>query len=640
MANLGLFFLGCCLTLSVDSQAIKESRACECIPPEGLMICEVTGAVQANAYGFTARGRIKGYADSSGAWKQVNARVLMSIRQDSAAAGVSVGDGLIIRGECRPVPGPANPDAFDYRKYLSNRQIFWQVNGDDHLVLKGRFAGAHPLMAWSGRSRAYIREKLEAGGVQGDQLALASALLLGTKDLLSREISNEFSNAGAMHVLCVSGLHVGIMYVIAERALFFLNTGRRGRNIRQFMVIAFIWIFALVTGLSASVVRAALMFSLLALGKTLRSSTINFNILATAAFIQLSINPYDMTQVGFQLSYLAVLGIFAFYKPLNNLVVSRNRVVAWAMPVMAVSMAAQLATAPLATHYFHKFPVYFLLTNMVVVPLAGVVLYLALLLLVVAICGVGATWVSFPLKWSLWLMHQSVERIQSIPGAVAGPIVMTATEVWLFYLIISGIFMFWVVKQRKGLFLSGFAMVILLFSWNIRSLERSGRNELVVYHVPGLPALDLISMSRVTCLTDSLSEDAISRISSRADPHRIRSGFKGMNWRELKNGQSDSLFLNDRGGFRLLFFQGKRIGLVTGEIPENDPLKKLELDLIVMSGRKKIVPGGLCKLFDFPLAVIDNSVPAYLEAVYLEGFSEAGIPCHSVRKQGAFLMSW
>ena len=337
---------------------------------------------------------------------------------------------------------------FSYKKYLQNRQVFHQVYLEPGQWRKTGIRSVNPLLDFADRCRKAFLETFREFGITGQDFALVSALLLGNTEYLDAEIRQEFSYAGATHVLSVSGMHVAIVYIAADRMLFFLKRSRKSRKIHTLLIISFIWLYALITGLSTPVVRASLMFSLVAASNLLRRSSEGYNILAVSAFLQLWINPYDITQVGFQLSYLAVLGIFALYQPFNEVIASENRLVTWIWPVVAVSLAAQLATSPLAAYYFNMFPVYFLLTNLVVVPLSSLIIYFAIALLALGAVGVTFHFLALPLQWSLWFMRESIGEIQSWPGAVIDSLHISEFQVITVYIVIASAFGLFILRKR------------------------------------------------------------------------------------------------------------------------------------------------------------------------------------------------
>ena len=209
-------------------------------------------------------------------------------------------------------------------------------------------------------------------GVEGKQLKVASALLLGYRENLDKELVKSYASAGAMHVLAVSGLHVGILYLLLTRIFSFLKKVKKVKNgkfILTILIVSFLWFYAIMTGLSASVMRATTMFSFIVIGnELLNRKTSIYNTLAVSAIILMIINPFIVYQVGFQLSYVAVVGIVYLQPKLNRLFYSRYKLVRGVWAITCVSLAAQIATFPLSLHYFHQFSTYFFISNLIVIP--------------------------------------------------------------------------------------------------------------------------------------------------------------------------------------------------------------------------------------------------------------------------------
>ncbi len=631
-----------CLGISMVS-IINSKQPAQNTMPDGdqdqLYLCQIGRAPVAKSRMHSGNARIVAAKDSNGIWVPLNSGIMLYFREDTLCKDLSYGDLILMKGVMQNIPEPANPFMFNFSKYLSNRQIYHQVfleAGEWKKV--GRYE-ANFLFVFAERSRQSLLDGFRESGIEGRDFALVSALLLGISEFLDAEIRQEFSYAGATHVLCVSGLHVGIIFVAADKLLFFLKRNRKSKLLHTILVVLCIWAYALVTGLSTSVTRASLMFSLVAAGNMLRRGTENYNILATAAFLQLWINPYEITQVGFQLSYLAVLGIFAFYKPVNELVKSNNQIVSWVWPVMAVSMAAQLATSPLASHYFNLFPVYFLVTNLIVVPLAGVIIYLAAAVLAACAVGLQFDWLAWPLKWSLWFMQESVGRIQSLPGAVLEPIVLSPIQVIMLYIIIVAGFGFFILKQRRWIILSLVASLLIFSTGATQKYRRISTNEIIVYSVPGHTAIDLFDGRKAYCIADSLLNLNQQKINFNIKPNRIQQGIK--NIREL-NALKDKVIV-ESGIFMahpFISFKERRIALINREWRYFKFPGSLSVDLAIISGNFKLDPERLASQLKIKQVVIDSSVPFYRAEEWLGLFERAGIPCHSVRHEGAFVVRW
>lgn len=226
--------------------------------------------------------------------------------------------------------------------------------------------------------RALLLERLESAGLSDDQYAVVAAMALGDKSALTRELKDTYSKTGASHILALSGLHLGIIYAL----LSMLIVGRRWQLVSQILIILSVWAFVFLVGMSASVVRSAVMltvYALLAIGHRQKMSV---NTLAFTAIVMLLISPQALFDVGFQMSFMAVFSILLFvplfYRPLSAKYLMTHPVVKWLVGMVAVSVAAQIGVAPLIAYYFGRFSCYFLLTNFIVIPAATLILYLSL----------------------------------------------------------------------------------------------------------------------------------------------------------------------------------------------------------------------------------------------------------------------
>jgi competence protein ComEC len=381
------------------------------------------------------------------------------------------------------------------------------------------------------------------------------------------------------------------------------------------------------------------MFSLIAAGKMFKRSSDSYNILAVSAFFQLLINPYDITQVGFQLSYLAVLGIFAFYQPINDLISPDRKMLSWIWSILAVSIAAQLATFPLASYYFCMFPVYFLATNLVVVPLAAVITYFAVTILAVGAAGFTPEWLAWPLKWSLRFMQGSVETIQSWPGAVIKPIVLSPAQVILIYIAIISIFAFGVLGYRKWAFVLLLSILLVSVISAVELYKKLDKSEVIVYQVPGNSAIDLLNNRKALFISDSALISNPGKIGFQIEPNRMREGIKEIQVirsEEHNFLSSASLWID----WPFIFFRGKTLIIIDQHWKNFIPAEKISCDLAILSGNPQVSPENLKLQVAADNILIDSSLPFYKAEQLLKSFQDNDIPCHSVRHEGAFVMKW
>ncbi len=387
-------------------------------------------------------------------------------------------DQIIMRGSFKLITNKGNPGEFDSRHYWNSKNIYSIAFMDENQYLHIGYSNSY----FFDNLRDIVSSKLDdilGSNLDESNLAVAKALILGDKSLLRPELKQSFSSAGAMHVLAVSGLHVGI---ILELLLFLF--GRIPKLIKKNMavVIALIilWVYAAVVGFSPSVVRATIMFTLLAIGRIYSKGGNEINILLFSACLMLFYNPLLLYDIGFQLSYLAMIGILSLYRPIESAFYIRNKWVKKIWQGTSVGIAAQLFTLPVTLYYFHQFPNYFLLTNVGMMVFAGLVLSLGLILF-------STSWISFIgkfmaglLSFALTAMIFFVEWIEKLDGSVAYGFTLPWYFVLIAYLLL---FISVVVKSRK-IFLRGSFIIALglLVAIQVIRYQNMSKAEFVIYN--------------------------------------------------------------------------------------------------------------------------------------------------------------
>ena len=282
--------------------------------------------------------------------------------------------------------------------------------------------------------RAKLLDRLSESGVDGSAYAVVAAMALGDKSQLTTELRDAYAISGASHILALSGLHLGIIYTL----LSLLLSRRRWQMVSQIVIIVSIWLFVFLVGLSASVVRSAVMVSIYALLSLGHRDKLSVNTLAFAAIVMLLLNPMSLFDVGFQLSFMAVLTILLFYPLLESLwsqpFLLDHRLFRWLWTMLAVSCAAQIGVAPLIAYYFGRFSCYFLLANLIVVPAATLILYLSLLVLLIPS-------LAYLLIYIVDALNQLLSWIAMLPGASIEGLHPTPLQVWMMYVIIGAVYL-------------------------------------------------------------------------------------------------------------------------------------------------------------------------------------------------------
>ncbi|MBD0260530.1 MAG: ComEC family competence protein, partial [Cytophagales bacterium] len=346
-------------------------------------------------------------------WRPATGKVLVYL--DKTSVPLRYGDQLLVRGAPRRVPPPANPGEFDYRAYLAIGQVYHQcfVKAGGYEVLG--HGSPNPVFAASLRVRAWADGVFRQHVPNRQEYAIATGLVLGIRDVLDDELRNAYASAGAMHVLAVSGAHVVIVFWIITLLLGRLKRVRYGNLLFAAVSLALLWFYAFVTGLSASVLRAVVMFSFVVVADALGREKSTYNLIAASAFFLLGWNPHLLLDVGFQLSYVAILGIVYLQPKLYGRFEFDNYLLDKVWGMTTTCLAAQLAVSPFSLFYFHQFPLYFLLANLVVIPLSSGILYAGLALLAVSPLPYAGPAVGWVLSKTIWLLNQTAFFTHQLP---------------------------------------------------------------------------------------------------------------------------------------------------------------------------------------------------------------------------------
>lgn len=432
---------------------------------------------------------------------------MIYIEKTLSAKQLTYGDILFAQIKFSDINTNGNPMEFDYQNYLHKSYIYHQAYIDKfHWQRIGN--QANPLFNFTYATQKYLSNLLEQSSLKKDNVKIAKALLLGQKEDLDKDTLKSYSSAGAMHVLAVSGLHVGIIMLIL---MFLLNPLKRivfGKTIYVFLIVFCLWFYAFITGLSPSVLRSALMFSFVIIGKELQRETSIYQSILVSAFVLVIINPLVIFKVGFQLSYLAVLGIVYLQPKIYNLIYFKYKILDYIWKISSVSIAAQFATFPLGLYYFHQFPNYFFISNLIVIPLAGLILIFGLSFFFLFKINLVNDIVIFILDLLLSFLNVSVAKVEQLPYSILWGISISWYEALVIYISIALLLFSFTLKKAKLLLLSGVAVILLLGLFMINKYKLSNTNQLIVYNVKNEIAIDVFyGQNNYFISSDSLYND-------------------------------------------------------------------------------------------------------------------------------------
>lgn len=457
--------------------------------------------------------------------KESTGTIFLYVRKDSMNEVFEYGDRLLVKGNFFPVAPPGNPHEFNYKKYLERQNIYAQAFVDRHSIKWIDKEVMNPILALSFEVRNEASRIIDRNIPHSRENGIAKALLLGIKDHLDNDIKQSYAAAGAMHVLAVSGLHVGIIYLILKILFGRINRlGRRGKLLFGLSSVTCIWFYAMVTGLSPSVLRAATMFSLVAISEAANRDNNIYNTLGIAAFILLLYDPYLVYSVGFQLSFAAVFGIVYLQPKLYRLVSSNIWIVDKAWAITCVSIAAQLATFPISAYYFHQFPTYFLLSNLIVIPSAFIMLVSGVtMLLVDPIIPIIGQFIGQLIGRFMWGVNEVISLVDHLPSSLIEWIHVDLFAVVFTYLITISIFAGLYFRSFKTLVFSSILVLTLIVGQYLDFQKQENKHQLVFYDVKHHVVIDHIRGHDLRTFISEADTFDLDLLGFQVNPNRLAS---------------------------------------------------------------------------------------------------------------------
>ena len=557
---------------------------------------------------------------------------LLYFPKDTASYALRRGDELLIYTRLQPPANNGNPDEFDYARYLVRKGVsgtayvvagHWKVVGHDE-------ARTFRQVALDYRKK--IVSLYRSLGFGGDELAVLSALTVGDKDELSEDIVETYSVTGASHVLALSGLHIGFLYM-----LFFLILSplwQKWGSLKPFLlllIILLLWSFAFFTGLSPSVVRSVIMFSLLALSTLQMEKPLTMNTLAATAFLMLLLNPVWLFDIGFQLSFAAVTAILLLQPGLYHLWAVKNRFLKSVWGLMTVSIAAQVGTAPLVMLYFSRFSTHFLLTNLWVIPMVTLIMYTAVLLWLLMPFPLLQQGVATALDALVRTQNAVLHWIERLPLASVDHIWMDVWSVLLFYLCFLLGYRALTRRTVTNAYIVLFALLLSVSYHSFTCLTYIPRRSFVFYNVRGCPVVHCLTDNAGSWLvgTDSLPD--VSRLQRALSPYWNRLHL------EKPMPVSGDFSVKDMSVHnQIISYGGKRICLLSDNRWRNKAAEvPIPIDYLYISKGYQGELKELVSLFAVGTVVLDASLSGFYQNRIINDCIHAGIPYLSLSQKGS-----
>lgn len=593
----------------------------------------LTEQPQVKERSMLCRVRLTEQIDSAFQKTDLNLTALVYLSRDSLSESLRRGDVLLVYTKFSSPMNSGNPDEFDYARFLRHHQVS---------AVGFVYRGAWKRISWDA-ARSFRQKALDHReqimsiyhrlGFQGDDFAVLSALTVGYKEELSEDIRESYSVSGVSHVLALSGLHIGFLYAL----LWFGLRRLPGRwqvavLLRTVLILLCLWAFAFFTGLSASVVRSVIMFSLFALSGLVRRKNFSLNTLFAAAFFMLLVRPSYLFDVGFQLSVSAVAAILLLQPSIYRWFPDTpSRVGHYLRGLISVSIAAQIGTAPLVLYYFSRFSIYFLLSNLLIIPLVSVVMYAAVVMLLLTPFFPLQAVTAVVVKGLIEALNASVRWVEKLPYASLDGIYLYRWDIAGIYLVLfllGGYFFF---RKRRSLFL-GLICLLLVCTYHavMQTIDRP-RQSIEFYNVRNCPVVHCIAASGRSWLVyaDSIPDEtrlrkALSKHWNRLHLHHLHAVAKDY---------AEAPFICRNS---ILSFSGQRVGFINNNNWQNKQAPQpLFIDHLYLCKGFEGRLAELMKVFSFRDVILDASLTEYRRQAYERECKELGIPFISLSQQGS-----
>jgi competence protein ComEC len=531
---------------------------------------------------------------SDGKWHKISAKVLLFLPKNEVQ---SYGNTLLVSGRPKKILPPKNPDEFDYRKYMHIKGISHQ-----HFLKSGRFIeidrdiNRFSLKGLSLGIRDNIACILDKTIKDRNTRAIMLALITGQRNYIDEDSYNSFIETGIIHVLAISGLHVGIIYMFLIYLLKPLSRNKWSRTFSYCLKISILIVFAFMTGLSPSVMRATLMFIIMIIGKILNRNSHILNSVFSSFFLLLVFDPFKLFDVGFQLSYSAVTGIILFQPLIYQGFKFRLKITDWAWQLITVSIAAQLGTLPFSIYYFKQFPTYFLLGNIFAIPFVTVVTVLGFTLIFTSFIPNICSVIVIILESLSSLFIKLISVIKSLPFGLIKPLQVDAFQGLMMIVLILNIFFMLRTRNWRLILISlvcAFGIIVIDLKEKVISFQEK---YLIVYNIPNISCIELVSGNTSIIVLRNLHEVDIDKINYHVMGHIIKKKRK-TKFTDY-SGLSEKIPAKYQDGNLLVYWNGKSIAMLgesesTGGLMENSDFINLNIDYLVISNSYQNIEGLL-----------------------------------------------
>ena len=562
------------------------------------------------------------------------------------------GDVFFVKGNPQEIASPKNPEEFDYQNYMRRQNIGYQ----QYLRLENlEKVGNEPpdiLINFALQTNAHADSILTTFVEGKNQYGVANAMILGQRDDLSNDLMQAYSAAGAVHVLSVSGLHVGVIYAVLLLIFGFLKRkGKIGRYGLMFLILGILWFYAFVTGLSSPVLRSTVMFSIFTIADIFQKYKNGYNTTAFSAFVLLLYNPNFLFNVGFQLSYLAVFGMIYFQPKLNPIFVIDKKK-SWfhwladrTWKVTTVAIAAQIATFPITIYYFHQFPNFFILANPLVILLSSIVL----------ICGLGYVilasiflyfdfttithYLGQCLKYTILWLNETVLFFERLPYSITKFLWISTYEMWLMYGLIFGLIALWKTRKFVWVWINCGIVSNLIVLNILGNMQRKNQELFTILSTPKHTAITLVEGKNALMLGDKAFLDSRKDVGFRVNNYWSSRGVRDtlkVDLLEKYNSMNNMVKVQSKDSIAVITWKEKTFLWISKNMKHKDlQVKNASFDYLILANKSVKDLNQIIGKVQFKNLIIDGSYTQFYADKLSTQAEELGLKYYDLSRSGA-----
>ena len=577
---------------------------------------------------FKAEGRVETII-KNGRGKNVTGKILLYFSKEDLMQLPKYGDKILISGGLQLIKNAGNPGGFNYSRYMAFQQTFYQVFLKQSKFVLLNLHNENALYSFIYNARRKVINILQEF-VKGNKkvTGIAEALLIGYKEDLDKDVVQAYSNTGVVHIIAISGMHLGLIYAVLVWIFLRLPLIKKSTAIRVVTILTCLWLFSLITGGSASVLRSAVMFTCILIGKEFFKQSSIYNSLAASAFLLLCYDPFLLWDVGFQLSYCAVVGIVWLQKPIQNLFYSKHKPLQYLWQMCSVTIAAQVLTLPICIYYFHQIPTLFLITNLICVPLSTVILFAEILLIFLSsISVVGALLGKF-IYVLTWFMNFIIDKCNNLPLSLIDKIYATPTTTAVLYLFVFAAAAGFLQFNKKLIMISLLFFSFFIGIWSYGKINLIQQKKIIIYNVSRHTAIDFVAADKYFFLGDEEFKTDGALQNFNLKPARI----------SLQVNQSRDTLKSLQHSKILWQFYSKKIMIIDTTLSFASIQNKIKVDVLLITKNANVDISNITSSVMPRCIVFDASNSLWKIAQWKKQCSLLHLPYFITAEQGAFIL--